>query len=132
MINKLEDNRKISLIITLLIALEIFYFSSISSSQGSGISTFDISIIYHFVIFFLFTFFLFITIKGKKEIRIEHVIIVIFISTIYSILDEIHQIFTPFRIPSTSDILINNTGILFSSFIYLYINYKNKKIKPQF
>jgi VanZ family protein len=132
MINKLEDNRKISLIITLLIALEIFYFSSISSSQGSGISTFDISIIYHFVIFFLFTFFLFITIKGKKEIRIEHVIIVIFISTIYSILDEIHQIFTPFRIPSTSDILINNTGILFSSFIYLYINYRTKKIKPQF
>jgi len=132
MINELENHRKISLMITLLIALEIFYFSSISSSQGSGISTFDISIIYHFVIFFLFTFFLFITIKGKKEIRIEHVIIVIFISTIYSILDEIHQIFTPFRIPSTSDILINNTGILFSSFIYLYINYKNKKIKPQF
>jgi len=125
MINELENHRKISLMITLLIALEIFYFSSISSSQGSGISTFDISIIYHFVIFFLFTFFLFITIKGKKEIRIEHVIIVIFIS-------KIHQIFTPFRIPSTSDILINNTGILFSSFIYLYINYKNKKIKPQF
>jgi ABC-type Fe3+-siderophore transport system permease subunit len=133
MINWLENHKKISLLITLLIALEIFYFSNIPGSPSTGIATFlNISLFYHFIIFFLFSFFLFITIKGNKKIRIRYILIVFFISAFYSALDEFHQIFVPFRDPNLNDILTNTAGILSSTIAYIYIDYKNNKIKQKF
>jgi VanZ family protein len=126
MIKWLEEHKKISLIITILIAAEIFFFSGISGTKGPSISTFDFSIIYHFMVFFLFSFFLFVTIKGKEEIKIKHILIVFFISVIYSVSDEIHQIFVPFRTPDIFDILTDNAGILTSTILYTCTNCKNK------
>ena len=71
MIEWLEKNRYAAIILTVLIAAEIFYFSSIPggvSQPGKGI---NISIFYHFLVFFLFSFFLLLSIIGNKKIKIR-------------------------------------------------------------
>lgn len=132
MIIWLEKRKIASLIFTLLIAIEIFFFSTISFAPGKGGISF-FSIIYHFIAFFLFNFFLFATIKGKREVKINHILIVLFISIIYAILDEVHQIFVPYRDASIKDVLIDSLGIFTSMIVYLYINKKQKKkVKQSF
>jgi VanZ family protein len=124
MIKWLEKNKFFALIITILIIIEIFYFSSLSfGSKGGGNSW--IPIFYHFTVFFLLGFFIFTTIKGDKKIKIKYLIIVLIISTVYAILDEFHQLFIPFRSFSIDDILTDTTGIFLSTIIYIYINNKN-------
>lgn len=128
MIEWLEKNRKIALLLTLLITIEIFHFSSLSGVAGAGTGGGNwIPRIYHFVIFFLFSFFLFVAIKGNKKVKINHLLLVLIISVSHAILDEVHQMFVPFRYPSFSDILTNSLGIFFSVLIYLYVNKKSNR-----
>ena len=98
--------------------MEIYFFSSV---KGGGVSqALPIkSVIYHLCAFFLFAIFLLTTIKGKKKIQIYHLLLTLTISFFYAILDETHQIFVPGRNASISDIIINNTGILFALIISL-------------
>ncbi len=124
MIGWLEKNRYAAIILTILLAIEIFYFSSIPGGRpeiGGGIR---ISIIYHFLVFFLFNFFLLLSIKGNKKIKMGYVIIALGISIIYALSDEFHQIFVPFRNPSIQDILIDTIGIFLSTIFILYFNKK--------
>jgi len=130
MIKWLEKKRIIPFIITFLITIEIFYFSSLSLGTGVGGGNPWIPRIYHFIVFFLFAFFLFITIKGNNKIKIKHFLIVLFVSIFHAILDEIHQLFVPFRNFSIKDILTNTAGIFFSMIIYLYINKKSEIVNP--
>lgn len=127
MINFLEKNRIISVIFTILIAAEIFFFSSKSSSPGAGGISF-LPVIYHFVVFFLFNFFLLASIEGNRKLKISYVIIAFAFSVIYAISDEFHQSFVPGRDASINDILTDSAGIIFSSVIYFFIN-KKRKIK---
>lgn len=125
MISWLEKKRYAAIILTLLIALEIFYFSSISGisyphQEGIGF----IPIVYHLAVFFLFNFFLLISIKGNKKIKISYVIIALGGSIIYALSDEFHQIFIPFRNPSIQDILTDTIGIFLSTILVLYFNKK--------
>ena len=127
MVSQLRENKIWSVILTILIAIEIFYFSTLKGGTGgTGIKL--IPVIYHFSVFFLFAFFLFISIN-YKEIKISKVILVLIISIIYAISDEIHQIFIPLRDASTGDILIDTLGICFAVIIALII--KKKRIKKQ-
>lgn len=124
MIEWLEKNRYAAIILTMLIAAEIFYFSSIpggSPRMGGGIR---ISIIYHFLVFFLFSFFLLLSIIGNKKIKISYVVIALIISVIYAVLDEFHQIFVAFRNPSIQDVLIDTIGIFSSIILYFYYRKK--------
>jgi len=121
MIKWIEKNKSFALIITILIIIEIFYFSSLSFGNGGGGNTW-IPRFYHFTIFFLLGFFIFMTIKGDKKIRTKHLIIVLIISITYAILDELHQLFVPFRSFSINDILTDTTGIFSSIITYFYIN----------
>ena len=126
MIEWIEKNRYAAIILTILIAVEIFYFSSIPGGQpgtGGGITV--IPIIYHFSVFFLFSFFLLISILGNKRIKISYIIIALSIAIIYAVLDEIHQIFVPFREPTIQDILTNTVGIFSSMILYLYFKRNN-------
>ncbi len=125
MIRWLEKNRYAAIILTVLITIEIFYFSSIPGGKVVGIDISWISIAYHLIVFFLFTFFLFISIKGEKEMKPFYLIIVILISILYGALDEFHQIFVPFREPAIQDVLTNTVGIFLSAIVYLYVNKKN-------
>lgn len=120
----IEKHKSISLILTILLAVEIFWFSSL---QLGGVATGGItftSIIYHFSVFFLFNFFLISTIKGNKEIKIKSIIIILTISLAYAISDELHQMFVPLRSSSLEDVLIDSIGIFSSMLIYLFIERK--------
>jgi len=128
MINWLEKNKTISLVITFLIIMEIFYFSSLSFGGGGGGSSW-IPVTYHFVIFFLLGFFTLITLKGNRKIEKKFIIITILITISYAILDELHQLFVPFRSSSIQDILTDSLGIASSIIIYWIYNKKIQKEK---
>ncbi len=100
------------IVITILIALEIFLFSSISSPIGEK-TGFNLATFYHFGIFFIFTFFLSLSLK-KGKINNKTILIILLISLIYAISDEFHQLFVPGRFCSIKDILIDFAGSLFS------------------
>jgi len=130
MISWFEKHNKISLIITLLIAIFIFYISSLTFVADTPGPEFKFKpIAYHFLIFLLFSFFLLITIlKGEK---MNLLLLTIIISIIYAISDEFHQLFVPGRNFAISDILIDSAGVLFAGLLYsLKIKFK-KKIKKQ-
>ena len=119
MIKLLEKKRIFAIILTILMAIEIFYFSSITGVRGpSGVL--NLSIVYHFVAFFLLSFFLLISIVGQKEIKVRYLVIVLLISITYSILDEFHQFFVPGRFPDLFDIFTDSAGIFSSMILYLY------------
>lgn len=125
MIKLLEKNKFISFIFTLLIAIEIFAFSSIPGNAISSGGSVWFSRLYHMTIFFLFNFFLLILIQGNKKINFKKVIIILIISLVYAASDEIHQIFVPFRGPGIDDFLTDSIGIFLSTIILIYY----KKIK---
>ena len=124
MIGWLEKKRYAAIILTLLIALEILYFSSISGTSNGRVGMGFIPIIYHLAVFFLFNFFLLVAIKGNKKIKIDYLIIALGISIIYALLDEFHQIFVPLRNASIQDILTDTIGIFLSTILVLYFNKK--------
>ena len=123
MIRWLEKNRYIAIIFTFLIALEIFYISSIPGYQitrpGIGI---DITILYHFIVFFLLSFFLLTSIKGTHKIKVKHIIIVLSISIAYALLDEFHQMFVPLRYADLFDILTDAAGIFLAILLYVFVD----------
>ncbi len=125
MIEWIEKNKYIAIALTILIAIEIFYFSSIpggDSAGGTGIPF--VATIYHFVVFFLFSFFLLSSITGNKKIKISYILIALMVSIIYAFLDEFHQMFVPFREPAIQDILTDTAGIFSSMILYLYFKKK--------
>lgn len=125
MIKWLGENRKFSIIFFILIAIEIFLVSSVPGGSVSTTGISGVSIAYHFITFFLLSFFLLISINGKEKIRIRYLLVAIPVLIIYSILDEVHQIFVPLRNSSLQDILIDGVGIFSSSLLYL--NYKARQ-----
>ncbi|MFA7707803.1 MAG: VanZ family protein [Candidatus Pacearchaeota archaeon] len=113
-----ENHKKLSLIITLLIAFFIFYISSLSFETGSPGPEFKLKpALYHFCIFLLFSFFLLMT-SMKKE-KIDIFLLIILFSIVYAISDEFHQLFVVGRTCSLSDVLIDSIGILLAGLIYL-------------
>lgn len=119
MIKFIENHKIFAIIITILIAAEIFYFSSISLVPSAGPeSGINLSIVYHFIIFFLLAFFLIASIKNKNQFKNKHMIIALLISLIYAISDEVHQLFVPGRFFSIKDILTDLLGILVAILIY--------------
>lgn len=117
MMRWLEKKRNFSWMITLIIAVFIFYISSLPSAK---IGTGGIAIlptIYHILIFFLLALFLFISlINGKKTGFLLFAAISFLLS--YAILDELHQLFVPGRCCSLSDFGLDSLGILFAFMIY--------------
>ena len=118
MLSHLEKNRTISLIITIIIAVAIYLFSTMQSAPIDTSSTFNPTYVYHFAIFFIFGLFLLITIKGEKETETKHIIIVLIIAILYAALDEIHQSFTPGRSVSVIDLLVDTAGIALAVMFY--------------
>ena len=131
MIRWFEKHNKISLAIAILIAVVIFYLSSLKFEYYPGVMTPSNirSLLYHIFVFFLFTLFLLISLlQGKGKFSIF--ILAIVISIIYGISDEIHQFFVPGRFCSLLDVGVNGVGILFASMSYLIlIKYRERKNK---
>ncbi len=109
-----QKNKKVSVVLIIIVLSIMWYFSSLESSSIKMITFSWASILYHLGIFFLFSFLL-LMIISKNEIKAKRIIITITISLIVAILDEIHQSFVPGRDPSIKDILIDLTGTTLSS-----------------
>jgi VanZ family protein len=114
MIKEISKEKIFYLIMTLIIAIVIFYASNIKSTAEATLSNF--SVIYHFGVFFLFSFFLFLTIK-KEKTNLKTVLIVFLISIVYAFLDEIHQLFVLGRFANIKNILIDGIGSLAAIFL---------------
>lgn len=129
LISWFEKHNKISLIITIIISIIIFYISSITFPP-SEIKTFDWKpIAYHFYAFLFLQLFLLIALtRGKNR---ESIFLAIDLAILYAISDEIHQIFVPGRYFAILDILTDSAGILFASLIYILLRYDklNRKHK---
>jgi len=126
MISWFEKNLIVSWLIVILLAIFIFFISSQSFYGGLPGPEWK-SYVYHFGIFFLFAFFLMISLfnSGKKR---SLIIWAIFFALFYAATDEYHQIFVPNRDASIIDVLTDSFGILLSGFFYLvYRKFKTKK-----
>jgi VanZ family protein len=108
----------------ILIIIEIFWFSSLEG-VSTGKTGPSLAVIYHFSVFFLLNFFIFVTIKKKNKFEWKYLFVSIAISLIFAALDEIHQFFIPGRSCSSKDFFTDSIGILSSFFTCLSL----KKIK---
>ena len=121
----MKNKRTFYSIITILIALEIFLFSHISSPIGKEIGI-NFATIYHFGIFFMFTFFLSLSLLKKGKIRNKEILIILLISLIYAVSDEFHQLFVQGRFATIWDVLVDFAGSL-CSIIFIKILKKFNK-----
>ena len=129
MISWFEKNYKISFIFAVLIAIAMFYVSSLTfGGIGEKGGTNLLAVLYHILAYFFLTLFLgFALIKGKYK---SLFVIVILFSIFYGITDEIHQYFVPGRSASISDVGLDSIGIMLFTLSYLVlIEYKKKVSK---
>ena len=117
--------RKVGLVLVILLAVEIFYISSIPPPEGLKAGNRIIPIAYHFIVFTLFSFFLYLTIYAKEPK--DNFWFAFIFSIFYAIADELHQLFVPNRFCSTNDIFIDGIGILFGMFLFLIIYIRELK-----
>jgi VanZ family protein len=110
---RFSKERIFYILMTLLIAIVIFLVSSISSFPNLEKTGINISIFYHFGVFFMFTFFLTLSlINGKLDNKT--ILIILLISLAYALSDEFHQLFVPGRFCSLEDMLIDFAGSICS------------------
>lgn len=115
-------SKSLSIILTIIIAIEIFLMSSVPFESSQLPTTpygINPSVAYHIIVFFLFTFFLTYSLKIKKEPRKIFASLIISIS--YAILDEVHQIFVPGRVAGIKDLFTDLIGILIAILVYFFI-----------
>jgi VanZ family protein len=114
----LEKNKIISWSITSMIAIFIFYISSLPGDSAPGISGTSIdAILYHIVIYFFLAFFLFISLTEGRNRRLIYIGVVM--ALLYGISDELHQLLVPGRVGSIEDLMLNSVGIVFAVVGYL-------------
>jgi len=115
MISWFEKRNKLSWLTTIIIAIGIFYASSLTSipqTLGLGVR----SLIYHITAFFLLAIFLLISIAKGRDSNL--IFLAIAIAIIYSFSDEFHQLFVPGRVAALSDVFIDLFGITLSLIVY--------------
>ncbi len=118
MISWFEKHNKLSWIVTIIIAIIIFYLSSLIFPPGPPGGFPWKSIAYHFYAFlFLEAFLLISIIRGKTENK-KFFFVAIIIALFYAVSDEVHQIFVPTRAFTISDFLTDSAGIFLASLIY--------------
>lgn len=130
MISWFEKNYKFSLFVAVLIAITMFYISSLESFVVSGVKlgTNLRAVLYHLLAYFFLALFLnFSLVKGKET---KFIFIVILISILYGVTDEIHQYFVPGRNASVSDLGLDTIGTILSSlFYFVSIGFRKKITK---
>jgi hypothetical protein len=119
-----DKKRIFYLFMTLILAVVIFYASTIKTTGGIPTGL-NLATIYHFGVFFMFTFFLFLTVK-KEKTNISIILLVFLFSIAYALSDEIHQLFIPGRLASMKDVLIDGVGNLCAIFLVTKIDKFNR------
>lgn len=108
----------------------IFFLSSnqrvsITHTYSVDFLIFKTSHMIEYSILYFLLFRGFYSIKNKQASR-NKLLVSLIISILFSISDEIHQLFTPTREGTLRDVLIDTTGILI---MYIYIKYNLKWVK---
>lgn len=112
--------KKFFLIITIIIAIFIFYISSLPSPPNPVKANLElIPTLYHIIIFFLFSLFLALSSNKKSN---KTIILILAVSIIYGILDELHQFYVPGRSSSLSDIFLDSSGSVLGVIASLFSN----------
>ncbi|MBS3072686.1 VanZ family protein [Candidatus Pacearchaeota archaeon] len=124
----MKKEESYALLVAFIVAIVIFIgssmvFPSLEGAQGLNLK----STAYHFSIFFFFTAFLLVALAPKGNH--SNVVFVIVFSFLYSVSDEIHQVFVPGRAFSFTDIFIDLCGILLASLLYAVFTYWQKNQK---
>jgi VanZ family protein len=122
---RLDGKRVFYIIITFIIAAIIFLVSNISSFPVIEKIGIDVSLLYHFGVFFMFTFFLTLSITGKK-LDSKTIAIILLISLAYALSDEFHQLFIPGRFCDVKDALTDFAGSFFSVLLLKIFDKFNK------
>lgn len=127
MLSWFEKHGEVSWFITIIIAIVIFYVSSLTFLGPVGKSNIY-STLYHISSFFFFAFFLQIAlVKGKNK---KLILLAFLIATFYGVTDEFHQLFVPGRSANIFDVFIDAIGITYSALFYLItITYRDVKKK---
>ncbi len=126
MIRWFEKHNALSWAITILIAVFIFSFSTITFEGfggGEGVKSW-MSIAYHVIVFFFLSLFLFISLIKGKNTNLFFPSILVLLS--YAILDEIHQFFVQGRFCTLADVGFDLIGVLFAFMVY-FISLKSKE-----
>ena len=84
----------------------------------------------HFTIYFILGLSLISLVKEYRIIDKKSIIIALIIACLYSISDEIHQLFVPGRDGKALDVLIDSIGSLTGIYLY-YIFYKIRRNKNE-
>jgi VanZ family protein len=108
----LKKERIFYILMTVLVAAVIFYSSTIQTTAGEKAGL-NLATLYHLTAFFMFTFFLSLSLKSEK-IDFKTASIILLISLIYAISDEFHQLFVIGRFATIRDVLIDFAGSVFS------------------
>jgi hypothetical protein len=124
MSKKLSRKKTFYIVMTILIAIVIFLFSSISSPIGEKTGL-NLASFYHFGVFFMFTFFLLLAIKNGK-LNTKTILMILFLSLIYAASDEFHQLFVPGRFADIKDVMIDFAGSILSVIILKILEKFNK------
>jgi len=121
-----EKHNKISWTVTIILAIAIFYISSITFEGEFATGNNLYSIIYHLIAFFFLSLFLLISfIRGRPKTFFFVFAGIILI--VYAIFDELHQFFVPGRYCSLFDIFFDTVGISFAILIYAVNTKLNNK-----
>jgi len=108
----MKTYQKISLVLAVIVAIVIFYVSSLQFPPNP-IPQFSLtSLLYHTGIFFLLT--LFLLLSGMPRLSKEFIFIVLMVSFVYGALDELHQFFVPNRVADIFDFGKDVAGSLIS------------------
>lgn len=91
----------------------IFYFSSLPDlTSGGGLWDLILRKAAHITEYFILTFLLYRALEGSFNLSFADLIFSsAFLSLLYAISDEIHQVFVPTRNGNVGDILIDSMGI---------------------
>ncbi|MCX6750466.1 MAG: VanZ family protein [Candidatus Pacearchaeota archaeon] len=104
----IKKERIFYIVMTVLVAAIIFYSSTVQATAGERTGL-NLATLYHLGVFFMFTFFLSLSLKSEK-IDLKTASIILLISLAYAISDEFHQLFVAGRFATVKDVLIDFAG----------------------
>jgi len=130
MIDSIKKHPRLSWLITIIIAITIFYISTLQFPPGPpGKFSLKAPLYHFFAFFFLATFLNISIVKGKYK---KLIVLALILTILYAISDEFHQLFVPNRAASLNDIFLDSFGALTATLIYtIRLNSKTSRIKSR-
>ncbi len=117
----------------ILVALLILYLSSRSTLPMPLPPLVGMDKLAHFAAFAVLSFFACFWISAESWSRrpVFHFLAVVIVVSLYGALDEYHQSFVPYRVPSVADWVADTLGAAFGAFVFRRIVRKAEKFRAE-